>query len=180
MKLLIELLPALCVLIASVVVLWGSHWFLIRRQSEGGNERLFPAQLMMLGLTFGCVLALVVALPENSPRREIIGLIGILLSGIIAFSSTNVVANLMAGILLRITKPFKTGDFIRVNDFFGRVSERGLFDTEIQSETRELIAIPNTYLVSNPVSTTRSSGAIVSANLSLGYDVHHSEIEPLL
>ena len=68
----------------------------------------------------------------------------------------------------------------RVGDYFGRVSERGLFDTEIQSETRELIAIPNSFLISNPVTAIRGSGAIVSATLSLGYDVHHSRVEGLL
>jgi len=60
------------------------------------------------------------------------------------------------------------------------VAERGLFDTEIQSENREFIALPNAYLVNNPVSTIRKSGTIVAATLSLGYDVHHLQIEPLL
>ena len=86
----------------------------------------------------------------------------------------------MAGILLRITKPFKTGDFIRVAEHFGRVSERGLFDTEIQTETRELIALPNTFLITNAVTTIRSSGTIISATVSLGYDVHHSRVEAFL
>ncbi|WP_232784841.1 mechanosensitive ion channel family protein [Psychromonas sp. MB-3u-54] len=123
----------------------------------------------------------IITLPVNeSARNQIMGLIGILLSGIIAFSSTNVISNLMSGVLLRITKPFQTSDFIRVGDFFGRVAERGLFDTEIQSEKREFIALPNTYLVNNPVSTIRKSGTLVSATLSLGYDLHHLQIEPLL
>lgn len=64
--------------------------------------------------------------------------------------------------------------------YFGRVTERGLFDTEIQTESRELISLPNTYLISHPITTTRSSGAIVSAELSLGYNIHHSQAEPLL
>ncbi len=67
-----------------------------------------------------------------------------------------------------------------VNEYFGRVVERGLLDTEIQSEKRELVAIPNTYMITNPVSVTRSSGAIVSATLSLGYDIHHRRVESLL
>ncbi|MBA3016385.1 MAG: mechanosensitive ion channel family protein [Proteobacteria bacterium] len=178
---LLAFLPSFSIFIASGAVLWGSHWFLIGRRPELGNERKFPLQILMLALTIVSILAIVIALPiSESFRNKIIGLIGILLSGIIAFSSTNVIANLMAGVLLRITKPFRTGDFIRVGDFFGRVSERGLFDTEIQSESRELIALPNTYLVNNPVSTIRNSGAIVSVTLSLGYDVHHLQIESLL
>ena len=174
-------LPALVILVAAGVVLWCTHWFFIKRRPELGNERKFPAQIVLLCMTIVSVLAVVIAVPINdSTRNQIIGLIGILISGIIAFSSTNIIANLMAGVLLRITKPFKTGDFIRVGDFFGRVSERGLFETEIQSENRDLIAVPNTYLITNPVTTTRTSGAIVSATLSLGYDLHHLRIESLL
>jgi hypothetical protein len=63
-----------------------------------------------------------------------------------------------------------------VDTFFGRVSERGLLDTEIQTETRQLISIPNTFLITHPVSVIRNSGTIVSASLTLGYDVHHSRI----
>ncbi|MDY0191065.1 MAG: mechanosensitive ion channel [Desulfuromonas sp.] len=175
------LLPSLSVILASGAVLWGVHWFIIGRHPELGNERKFPRQLILLTLTVVSIISIVFTLPiDESSRNQIIGLIGILLSGIIAFSSQTVFANFMAGVLLRITKPFRTGDFIRVGDFFGRVTERGLFDTEIQAETRELIAFPNAYLVNNPVSTIRSSGAIVSATISLGYDVHHLKIEPLM
>lgn len=135
----------------------------------------------MLGLTLLGLLAVVLVLPvSDTSRNQLMGLIGILISGIFAFSSTAVTSNLLAGVLLRITKPFRVGDFIRIGEHFGRVSERGLFDTEIQTETRELIALPNTYCISNPVTTIRSSGTIISASLSLGYDLDHTRIEPLL
>ena len=163
------------------MMLWMAHWLLIKRHPELGNERLFPRQLIMLGLTLAGLLAVVFVLPvSESSRNQLMGLIGILISGVFAFSSATVTSNLMAGMLLRITKPFRVGDFIRIGDHFGRVSERGLFDTEIQTETRELIALPNTYCIGNPVTTIRSSGTIISATLSLGYDLDHRRIEPLL
>ncbi|MBE0602935.1 MAG: mechanosensitive ion channel, partial [Deltaproteobacteria bacterium] len=177
----IPVLPPLVVVVGVVAVLWGVHWFLIGRHANLGDERRFPRQIVMIGLALVGLVALILSLPiDESSRNRLLGLIGLLASGILAFSSTTVVSNLMAGILLRVTKPFGIGDFVRVGDYFGRVSERGLFDTEIQSETRELIAIPNSFLISNPVTAIRGSGAIVSATLSLGYDVHHSRVEGLL
>jgi len=174
-------LPPLGVAIALGVFLWGAHWFLIGRRTDLGSERKFPLQIVMLGLTLVGLLAIVLSLPvSESSRNGLIGLIGLLVSGILAFSSTTIVTNLMAGILLRVTRRFDIGDFIRVCDHFGRVSERGLFETEIQSESRELVAIPNTYLINHPVTTIRSSGTIISLTLSLGYDVHHSQIDSLL
>ncbi|MDF2178794.1 mechanosensitive ion channel [Aliiglaciecola sp. CAU 1673] len=168
-------------LVGVVAFLWLMQWLLLGRNPEIGNERKFPRQIILLALTITGLLAIVFALPiGESSRNQLIGLIGLLISGIIAFSSTNMVSNLMAGILLRMTQPFKTGDFIRVGEHFGRVSERGRFDTEIQTETRELIALPNTLLTTQALAAIRSSGTIISVNISLGYDVHHARVEKLL
>ncbi|MGB7386543.1 mechanosensitive ion channel family protein [Pseudomonas neustonica] len=176
-----NVIPLLETLLVVGLALWSADYLLIRRHGGLGNEKLFSRQLIMLGLTLVGLVAVILALPvSEGSRNQIIALLGLLVSGVFAFSSSNIFANLAAGILLRITKPFVIGDFISVGAHFGRVAERGLFDTEIQSETGELIALPNTYLTTNPVSALRSAGALVSASLSLGYDVHHAQVEPLL
>lgn len=173
--------PLLITAIVCGVILAGAHWLLIGRRPEIDRERALPRQLIMLALTLVVVVVLVLALPVTAgSRNQVLALFGLILSGLVAFSSTTIVANLMAGFMLRVTKPFRAGDFIQINDHFGRVSERGLLDTEIQTEHRDLIALPNTYLITNPVKTVRASGTIVSTALSLGYDVHHVQAEALL
>ncbi|WP_372793925.1 mechanosensitive ion channel family protein [Pontiella sp.] len=162
-------------------IIAGAHRLLLGRKKNLEQARLFPRQLILLVVVLFCTIGVILVLPvSESARNQLIGLLGILLSGMIAFSSSSAMANLIAGFLLRITRPFRIGDFIRVQEHFGRVSEMGLFDTEIQSETRELIAVPNAVLVRNPVATTHSAGALISATLSLGYDLDHSRIETLL
>jgi small conductance mechanosensitive channel len=162
-------------------LLWGVHWLLIKRHPEFGSERKFSRQLIMIGLTIIGIIVSVLVLPmSDSSRNQLLTLIGLILSGLFAFSSSTVIANLMGGVLMRITTPFRVGDFIRIGDYFGRVSERGLFDTEVQTESRELISLPNSYCMSKPVTTTRSSGTIISSSLSLGYDLDHRRIESLL
>jgi len=181
MELITSFIPFITTTTLLVLFLMFMHWVMIARHESLGNERKFPRQLIMLGLTLVSIIIVALVLPVGeSSRNQLIGLIGLLVSGLFAFSSTTVTANLMAGMLLRVTRPFRTGDFIRAGDHFGRVAEMGLFDTEIQSETSELIAIPNTYLISNPVSTVRSSGTIISASITLGYDVHHSVVDMAL
>jgi len=173
--------PLLCVVIVMGAALWGMNRFLLGRHPDLSSERKFPRQIIVLGLyLFSLVLAILVLPVSKTFRDRLLALIGLLISGMIAFSSTTIVANFMAGILLRITKPFSTGDFVRVGEYFGRVSERGFFDTELQTESRELIALPNTYLIRNPVTAVLNSGTIVSITLSLGFDTHHSQVEPLL
>lgn len=174
-------LPLLGTVAGVVFCLYGVNWLLLARHHQLDNERKLTRQLILLGLTLVGVVAITLSLPvSESLRNQVLTLIGVLLSGVIAFSATTIVASFMAGILLRITRPFRTGDFISVAEHFGRVVERGLFDTEIQTEQRELISLPNTYLISHPVAVVRTSGAIISATLSLGYDAHHTRIETLL
>ena len=178
---LVEFMPLFFTVISVLLVLWIAHMLLIARQTNLGSEKLFPRLLTMMGLTLICMVIIVLAIPvESDTRNQIIGLIGLVISAVFVFSSGNIFANLMAGILLRVTSPFRVGDFIQVNEHFGRVAERGLFDTEVQSESRELILIPNTILVTHPVATVRNSGAIVSTSLSLAYDLNHNQIRPLL
>ena len=173
--------PLLAVSTAVIGFLLLMNWTLLGRHPELGNEKKLPRQLTLLALTLVGLMMIAFALPvSDTTRNQVIALTGVLLSGIVAFSSTTFVANFMAGIMLRINRPFNTGDFIRVEEHFGRVSERGLFDTEIQSEHRALITLPNLYLVSRPVEVISKSGAIISSTLSLGYDVHYSRIESLL
>ena len=178
---LVEFMPFFFTVISVLLVLWIAHMLLIARQTDLGSEKLFPRLLTMMGLTLIGMVVIVLAIPvESDTRNQIIGLIGLVISAVFVFSSGNIFANLMAGILLRVTSPFRVGDFILVNEHFGRVAERGLFDTEVQSESRELIAIPNTLLVTHPVATVRNSGVIVSTTLSLAYDLNHNQIRPLL
>ena len=82
--------------------------------------------------------------------------------------------------MLRIIKTFKPGDFVRIGEQFGRVTERGLFHTEIQTEDRDLMTFPNLYMVTSPVTVVMKSGTIISAQVSLGYDMPRSLIENYL
>ena len=181
MDIIIPFAPLVATLAGWIIVLSFAHWLLLARHPDLGNEGKFPRQLIMLALTVTAIVSATLVLPiSDSSRNQILGIIGLIISGVVAFSSTTIVSNLMAGLLLRISKPFRMGDFIRVGEHFGRVSDRGLFDTEIQTESRELVSLPNTYFINNPVTTTRSSGTLISHTLSLGYEQHHSIIEPLL
>ena len=135
----------------------------------------------MLGLTVLALISVIIALPiDRGTKNQLVGLLGLVLTGVIALSSTSFASHAMAGLMLRSVGSFRSGDFIEVEGNFGRVSARGLFHTEIQTENRDLTTLPNLYLVSNPVKVVRSSGTIVSANVSLGYDTSQSRVEGLL
>lgn len=175
-----EFVPLLATIAVIAVILWLANWVLLRRASLTTESRL-PGQVSMLVLSAISLIAIILALPvSESTRGDLLGLLGLVLTGVIALSSTTFVSNAMAGLMLRAVQSFRHGDFIRAGEHFGRVTERGLFHTEIQSEDRDLITLPNLFLASSPVTVVRSSGTIVSCEISLGYDVPHHQLDPLL
>lgn len=170
--------PLLAVVAAVTTGLGIVNWLLLRPRPDMRGEQRIGRQLVMLVLTaIGIVLVVLVLPVSDATRGQLLGLLGLTLTAMIALSSTTFVANAMAGLMLRVVRNIRPGDFVRVGDHFGRMTERGLFHTEIQTEDRDLTTLPNLYLVTNPVTVVRSSGTIVSATLSLGYDVHHSAAE---
>ncbi len=150
------------------------------RKQERDDSALLPQLLgWIVGLVF--LVAVIAALPiSDSVRGQILSLLGVVITAIIALSSTTFVSNAMAGVLLQSTKPFRPGDFIQVDGVFGRVTHRALVHTRVQTETRDFITLPNMLLVNTPVTVLHREGTSIQIDVSLGYDRHHYEIESLL
>lgn len=137
------------------------------------TKQLIQFIILSIGLIF-----VVFSLPiSNQYKDSILSLLGLLAGATIALSSTTFIANAMSGIMLRIIKPFRTGDYIESDSVFGRVTDIHILHTEVQSIDRDLVTIPNLKLVSNSLKTIRTSGTIIYTCVSLGYDVSRKKIE---
>ena len=173
-------IPVVAVVAVTVVTIWVVRRMLFERVAAL-REQHFSRQVTLAGIGAAGVVMAVIALPATEETRvELLRLLGLIVSAVVAFSSTTLVSNAMAGVMLRAIGSFRAGDFIRVGSHFGRVTERGLLHTEIQSTNRDLVTLPNLFLVSNPVTVVRTSGTVVSAEVSIGYDTAHGEVEALL
>lgn len=171
----------LLVTLSVVVLILSSTNFILRRRWQNNRDAQFRFQLIMLALTFAGILAAIVALPINDAvRGQLLSLIGILLSAAIALSSTTFIGNIMAGIMLKIVRKVRPGDFITVADLTGRITEMDLLHTEIQTEFRDLVTVPNIYMVTHPLQVVRASGSIITAEVSLGFDVSHNRAGEVL
>ncbi|MCR9246282.1 MAG: mechanosensitive ion channel family protein [bacterium] len=146
-----------------------------------GLRREFQIYVTTLLMTFGGVLiVLIVFAREIGLGSDTVQVLGAVVVGVLGLSSTTILGNLLAGLQLRIVGAFKNGDFLRVGDYFGRVTERGMFHTEIQTEAADLETLPNLFLVSNPYRVVQKKKTIISATVSLGYDVPRATIEACL
>ena len=141
----------------------------------------FIRNLVFTLITFLGMMLVIFSLPISSDSKQIIvSAIGIIVGATVALSSTTFVSNGMSGIMIRLIKPFYVGDYIRSGEIFGRVTDKTILYTRIQSEDRDLITVPNLKIMSNPLTTIRPSGTIISTNVSLGYDVSRQDIETAL
>ena len=175
------LVPVVLAMILIAMLLWWIDRHVLRtwlQQSE--SARVFRRVIVAI-LIFAAMAVVSLVIPmSNEVRGHVFGLLGLIVTVVVTLSSTTFVANTMAGFMLRAVGSFRIGDFVRVGEHFGRVTERGLLHTEIQTEDRDLTTLPNLFLVSNPVSVVRESGTIISATVSLGYDVRHDRVSVLL
>jgi len=177
-EIVLSLLPMTVVIVVGFSVLGFLNRRLVRKSKELAGEGTFRRQMVLTFLALFFIVAVIVTAPlKGNTQGNLISLFGIAIAAVIALSSTTLASNAMAGLMLRAVRNFKRGDYIRCGDFLGRVTERGLFHTEIQNERSDLITLPNLHLATNPVTVIRPSGTFVSAKLSLGYDLQHDEIE---
>jgi small-conductance mechanosensitive channel len=167
--------------IALILIAMVSARRIVRRKAGNSGATRLREQLVSVFISALGVLLVILVLPMTvETRGQLLNLIGLAATAVIALSSTTVVANAMAGLMIRFARNLGAGDMIQVGEHVGRVTSFGLFHTEIQTETRDLTSLPNLHLISNPVQVVRESGTFMTCDVSLGYDVHHKRIEELL
>ena len=168
------------VVILVIAGLFRLNTYLVSRYEHGSSNE-FQRQLIMLAVSLLALIFMVLVIPVGDAMRgQILGLLGILLSATIALSSTTLVGNVLAGLMLKSLKGMRPGVHIRVQDCAGRISSMSLLYTEIQTEDRDLTSLPNLFLATNPVTMFRSSGTILSVEVSLGYEVPRQQVESAL
>jgi len=176
-----DFFPIIIVASVTAIVLPLYFRFVIRPKGVDISNSRWTRQLSFAGLILCFVVAIFLALPvSDSMKGQLFNLLGIALTATIALSSTTFVGNAMAGFMLRAIDAIRPGDFLKVGEHVGRVSEQGILHTEIQTEDRDLTTLPNLYLVTSAVTVVRSSGTIISATVSLGYDISRTKVETLL
>lgn len=170
--------PPASILVIGLALAWLVNW--VARRGQNGTSTLLYQLFNWVNASI-VVLAIVILLPiSDESQGQILSLLGVVLTAVIALSSTTFVSNAMAGIMLQAIQPFRPGDYIRVNDQFGRVTRRTLIHTQIQTEWRDLTTLPNIMLINNPVTVLHREGTIIFAEVSIGYDVTYTRVEELM
>ncbi len=173
-------LTTFIIIVGTVVLIYLIRFF-FRNTLESTKKWPYQRQLLSTGIVLlGLFLAIGFLPLDHLVKNQILSVFGILISAVLALSSTTLVGNAMAGIMLRMMHEFRGGDFIEIDDLIGRVTDFGIFHTEIQQVNRDVVSIPNLLLVQKAIKVTRRDGTFINISISLGYSLDHLLVEEAL
>ena len=72
----------------------------------------------------------------------------------------HILTDMAASQFVSTYQPFKVGEWIEVQDYYGRVIERNLIQTKILTPDNEIVIIPNSTLLRRSVTNRTRSGAL--------------------
>jgi len=163
-----------------ILLLFANSWLFKKVKSTIVYRNIIKNSIATLLLFVG-LLVFILSFPiDKTLKGQILSFLAIVVSAGIALSSTNVLGNLIAGIMNNSMNRFRNGDLIKIGDLQGRVTKKSIFHTEIQLEDSNFITIPNLYIATNPVKLTRKTDTVISTSVSLGYDIPRIIIEESL
>jgi small-conductance mechanosensitive channel len=112
--------------------------------------RLIRRLLFLLIILIGVALALS---QFASIKRFATGVLAstAVLGIIIGFAARQVIANLVAGVVVAFTQPIRIGDLVSIGDVHGRVMDISLTYTSVDSGDGSLVVVPNERVTTDPV-----------------------------
>lgn len=136
---------------------------------------------------FVCMFALVIIYPylPGSGTKALEG-ISVFVGLMISLGSSSAIANIIAGVMISYMRAFKKGDYVKIGESMGKVTEKGLIVTKMMTYKNEEITIPNTQILSSQVTNystrAQSRELILYTTITIGYDtpwtlVHKMMIE---
>ena len=103
---------------------------------------------------------------------------------LLTLASSSAIANIIAGIILTYTGAFGLGDIVEIQATRGEVVGKYLLTTRVRTFKNELVAIPNSIVLSNSVTNfsrlARETGLTLHTTVTIGYDVPWPKVHELL
>lgn len=104
---------------------------------------------------------------------------------VFSLGSTAIVGNIVSGIVITYMRPFKIGDFVKINGIEGEVVEKTAFVTRLRTTKNEIVTVPNSAIMSSEAVNYSSAveqrkGVIIHTEVTIGYGVPRETVENLL
>lgn len=89
--------------------------------------------------------------------------------------------NFAAGIVIIIFRPYKIGDWVEIQDKFGKVEQIQIFNTVIVTPGNKTMVVPNGKVIDGIITNYSEKGSIrLELNLTIPYEQSYPQVEQLL
>jgi small conductance mechanosensitive channel len=99
----------------------------------------------------GAIVIAAIIVSYLSQNAAIAASIGTISGLVVGFASQNLLGNMIAGMYLALTRPFKIGDMITVFGNSGKVYDIGLLNCEILMKNGNIVRAPSSSLLTTPI-----------------------------
>ena len=185
-------MPGLAVALSIFFIARGISAFskrVLRRMARPGTLKWLTAETLQptMRLTSLAIwlFALVMAYPylPGSGTDAFKGL-SVLLGLMVSLGATSVIGQGAAGLILTYTRTLRVGEFVRVGDYEGTVTEVGMFTTTIRTGLGEVLTLPNSMITGSVTKNysriVQGPGYVVDTVVTIGYDTPWRQIEAML
>ncbi|WP_041632998.1 mechanosensitive ion channel family protein [Maribacter sp. HTCC2170] len=135
------------------------HWVNLALEKAGFSETLRPFLSSTLSVILKGVVLFTIAMVIGA---DLTGLVAILAAAgfAVGMALQGSLGNFASGILILTFKPYKIGDWIQLEDKFGRVEEIGIFSTDVLTPGNKILIIPNSKVTDSVVTNYSEKGMI--------------------
>lgn len=110
--------------------------------------------------------------------------LSVLVGLMISIGASNLVGQAASGLILMYARSFRPGEFVRIGDAEGSVTELGLFSTRVRTGLGEEVLLPNSHVLSQTTTNysrnTPAGGYIVDCGVSIGYATPWRQVHAML
>jgi small conductance mechanosensitive channel len=99
----------------------------------------------------GAIVIAAIIVSYLSQNAAIAASIGTISGLVVGFASQNLLGNMIAGMYIALTRPFKIGDMITVFGNSGKVYDIGLLNCEILMKNGNIVRAPSSSLLTTPI-----------------------------
>lgn len=155
------------------------------------SNRLLPTTKLDIGLSnsittmfgyAGFILAAILAISAAGFDLSNLAIVAGALSLGVGFGLQSIVSNFVSGLILLTERPIKSGDWVVTTGGEGTVKRISVRSTEIETFDRAMIIVPNSTLITDPVTNwthTNTLGRIIIP-IGVGYNSDPDEVREIL
>jgi small-conductance mechanosensitive channel len=109
--------------------------------------------------------------------------ISVLVGLMVTLGGSNLIGQAASGLILMYSRTLRVGEYVRIGDMEGTVTELGSFTTKIRTGMGEELSYPNALIlgsVTKNYSRVKDTGFILDTVVTIGYDTPWRQVEAML